>query len=58
MSIINEVVEADARPVIIRDIQDIPQINGEKINIGVLKAPIPLSSKIKGIYDMIIEKYS
>lgn len=57
MSIINEIRENGSKPVIIKTEQDIPQSIKEDSTIGVLLAPIPLSTKGRNIINIIKERY-
>jgi len=57
MSIINEVKENGAIPVIIKKEEDIPEKINNNIKIGVLKAPLPLPKKAIHIKEKIKNLY-
>ena len=56
MSVLSEVKESGADSVIIKKESDIPDCIKNK-NIGVLVAPIPISSSVKNIINIIKNKY-
>lgn len=57
ISIINEILENDAQPVIIRNASDIPKEISPDARIGVLFAPIPLSTETKIIKKLIKKRF-
>ncbi len=57
ISILKEIKESGANPLIIKDIKDVPEKVDDNSRIGVLFAPIPLSTKVKSIKNTIRERY-
>ncbi len=56
-SILKEISEAGATALIIKDIKDVPERVSDGARVGVLFAPIPLSTKVKSIKNTIRERY-
>jgi 4-hydroxy-3-methylbut-2-enyl diphosphate reductase IspH len=57
ISIINEILENDANPLIIKKASDVPDEISADARIGVLLAPIPLSTKTKQITNLIKQRF-
>jgi 4-hydroxy-3-methylbut-2-enyl diphosphate reductase IspH len=57
ISILEEVRESGAKPIIIKDSNDIPEKIDDDLRFGVLFAPIPLSTKVKKIKSTIKERF-
>jgi 4-hydroxy-3-methylbut-2-enyl diphosphate reductase IspH len=57
MSIINEVNEHGAKPVIIKEKEDIPMTVKENNRIGILNAPIPIPKKIRELKNFIKDRF-
>jgi 4-hydroxy-3-methylbut-2-enyl diphosphate reductase IspH len=57
ISILSQIKEAGAKPVIIKEINDIPDKIDGNLRIGVLFAPIPLSTNAKNIKNKIRERF-
>ena len=58
MSLINDIKELNLEMVVIRNQDEVPISVTEDSRIGVLLAPIPVSSKIKGIISLIKDRFA
>ncbi|MCK4797919.1 MAG: hypothetical protein KAT05_11075 [Spirochaetes bacterium] len=56
-SIISEIRETGAKPIVIKKLEDIPEKIDDNLRVGVLLAPIPLSKGIGNIINIIKEEY-
>jgi len=56
-SIIREVNDNDVKPVIIKNETDIPKSINDNLNIGVLIAGIPLSTRVKNFINIIKKRF-
>lgn len=58
ISIINEILENNAKPIIIKKHADVPDEIAADARVGVLFAPIPLSSKTRSIKELITQRFN
>lgn len=57
ISILNEIKDSGAKPVIIKAYEDINNINSNGLRVGVLQAPIPLPKRIQNIVNILKKEY-